>query len=274
MSDETKHTGVQLDAVLRQVSGQLRQSLGNIGAALERLAPPERREEDPELDRSAAVLLRSYYRILRLSGNLAEAAALEEPSTAQLVNDDIVGFCREMVRRAEHPAALMGLRLAFRSEKVSHIIAMDAERMERLVMNLLSNAFKFTSAGGQVAVEIRAVRQWVELRISDSGCGIPRDRLETVYERYHFPQQADPPPYGLGLGLPICRRIAWEHGGSLLINSEEGRGTTVTLSLPNTRARKQALHAPVMDYAGGYNRTLLELSDALPREAFGGKYMD
>ena len=121
MSDETKHTGVQLDAVLRQVSGQLRQSLGNIGAALERLAPPERREEDPELDRSAAVLLRSYYRILRLSGNLAEAAALEEPSTAQLVNDDIVGFCREMVRRAEHPAALMGLRLAFRSEKVSHI---------------------------------------------------------------------------------------------------------------------------------------------------------
>ena len=274
MSDETKPTGVQLDAVLRQVSGQLRQSLGNIGAALERLAPPERREEDPELDRSAAVLLRSYYRILRLSGNLAEAAALEEPSTAQLVNDDIVGFCREMVRRAEHPAALMGLRLAFRSEKVSHIIAMDAERMERLVMNLLSNAFKFTPAGGEVVLEVRVVRQWVELRCSDTGCGIPRDRLETVYERYHFPQQADPPPYGLGLGLPICRRIAWEHGGSLLINSEEGRGTTVTLSLPNTRARKQALHAPVMDYAGGYNRTLLELSDALPREAFGGKYMD
>ena len=56
MSDETKHTGVQLDAVLRQVSGQLRQSLGNIGAALELLAPPERREEDPELDLSAAVL--------------------------------------------------------------------------------------------------------------------------------------------------------------------------------------------------------------------------
>ena len=274
MSEEHKNTGGQLDAVLRQVSGQLRQSLGNIHSALERLAPPEERENSPEVDRSAAILTRSYYRILRLTYNLSEAAELEGPSRAQLVNDDIVGFCQEMVRQAADSAALLGLQLTFRSDKVSHIIAMDAARMERLVMNLLSNAFKFTSAGGQVAVEIRAVRQWVELRISDSGCGIPRDRLETVYERYHFPQQADPPPYGLGLGLPICRRIAWEHGGSLLISSEEGRGTTVTLSLPNTRARQQSVRASMPDYAGGFNRTLLELADALPREAFSVKYMD
>lgn len=274
MSDETRNTGGQLDAVLRQVSGQLRQSLGNINSALERLAPPEEREANPEMDRSAAVLAQSYYRILRLTNNLSEAAELESPSQARLVNDDIVGFCREMVRAAEHAAALLGIQLTFRSEKMTHVIAMDAERMERLMMNLLSNAFKFTPAGGQVVVEVRVVRQWVELRVSDDGSGIPKDRLETVYERYHFPQQADPPPYGLGLGLPICRRIAWEHGGSLIIDSQEGRGTSVTLSLPNTRARQQSANAYRKELAGGFNRTLMELADALPREAFSGKYMD
>lgn len=274
MSDEAKNANGQLDAVLRQVSGQLRQSLGNINSALERLAPPEAREADLEVDRNAAVLTQSYYRILRLTGNLSEAADLEGPSRAQLVNDDIVGFCRDVVRMASGPAELMGIQLSFRSEKAAHIIAMDGERMERLMMNLLSNAFKFTPAGGQVVVEVRVVRQWVELRVSDTGCGIPRDRLETVYERYRFPQRADPPPYGLGLGLPICRRIAWEHGGSLLIHSEEGKGTSVTLSLPNSRARKQTLRAPMADYAGGFSHILLELSDALPQEAFFGKYMD
>lgn len=274
MSEEHKNTGGQLDAVLRQVSGQLRQSLGNIHSALERLAPPEAREADAEVDRSAAMLLQSYYRILRLTGNLSEAANLEESSQAQLANDDIVGFCREIVRKTETPAGLLGLELMFRSEKTSHIIAIDAARMERLLMNLLSNAFKFTPKGGQVTVEIRVVRSWVELRVSDTGCGIPKDRLETVYERYHFPQQADPPPYGLGLGLPICRKIAWEHGGSLLVDSQEGKGTTVTLSLPNTRLRRQSVNAVMMDYAGGFNRTLLELADALPRKAFAGKYLD
>lgn len=273
MSEE-KNTGAELDAVLRQVSGQLRQSLGNISSALERLAPPEEREANPELDWSAAVLTQSYYRILRLANNLSEAAELEGAGHARLVNDDIVGFCREMVRTAEHSAAMLGIQLTFRCEKMSHVIAMDADRMERLVMNLLSNAFKFTPAGGQVAVEVRVVRQWVELKVSDNGGGIPRDRLATVYERYRFPQQADPLPYGLGLGLPICRRIAREHGGSLIIDSEEGRGTTVTLSLPNTRARGQRVRAPIVDYASGFNHTLLELADALPREAFEGKYLD
>lgn len=272
--EETRNSGAQLDAVLRQVSGQLRQSLGNIASALERLAPPEARDADPDVDRSAAVLTQSYYRILRLTGNLSEAADLESPSQVQLSNDDIIGFCREMVRKAEEPARLLGLELAFHSEKATHIIAMNAERMERLMMNLLSNAFKFTPRGGRVAVEVRIVRQWVELRVSDTGCGIPRDRLETVYERYHFPQRADPPPYGLGLGLPICRKIAWEHGGSLLIDSQEGVGTAVTLSLPNTRLRKQSVHEPMGGFHDGFNHTLLELADALPREAFSAKYLD
>ena len=81
-------------------------------------------------------------------------------------------------------------------------------------------------------------------------------------------------PYGLGLGLPICRRIAREHGGGILLTSEEGKGTTVAVSLPNKRSSIQELSTYVIDYAGGFNRTLVELSDALPRQAFTQRFLD
>lgn len=264
----------ELGGVLRQVSGQLKSSLGNIHSALERLAPPELRDGDQGTDLYAAVLCQSYYRILRLANNLSDAAELNDKNCAKLRNDDIVGFCRTVLRRAEQPADLLGLRLEFRSEKESHIIAMDADRLERMLLNLLSNAFKFTPKGGRICLEVRVELQQVELRLSDTGCGLPPDQQETVFERYRQADRLEPPPHGLGLGLPICRRIAQEHGGSLLLTSQPGEGTTVAVSLPNRKTRVQELKSFVVDYAGGFNRTLVELSDALPRQAFTQKYLD
>lgn len=274
MKDDRFDQERELGGVLRQVSGQLKSSLGNIHSALERLAPPELRDGDQGMDAYAAVLCQSYYRILRLANNLSDAAELDSPSCAKLRNDDVVGFCRTVAHRAAQPAELLGLRLEFHSEKDSHIIAMDADRLERLLLNLLSNAFKFTPKGGRIYLEVRVGLQQVELRLSDTGCGIPPEHQDALFERYRQTDRLDPPPHGLGLGLPICRKIAQEHGGSLLLTSQPGAGTTVVVSLPNQKARVQELKNYVVDYSGGYNHTLVELSDALPRQAFTQKYLD
>lgn len=274
MSENTDKRDGELEGVLQQVAGQLRASLGNIHRALDKLAPPDRRDADPETDRSAALLCQSYYRILRLADNLSDAVDLDAPSAARLSNGDIVGLCREVIERAEQPGELLGLRVDFRCGKRSHMIEMDSARLERLLLNLLSNAFKFTPRGGLVSLEVRIDPQNVVLSLSDTGCGIPPERLETVFDRYQFTQRLDPPPHGLGLGLPICRRIAREHGGSLLLTSREGEGTTVTVSLPNRRSAGAVMHAYVVELGGGYNRTLVELSDALPRQAFAQKFLD
>lgn len=273
MTDDMLHQNEELGDVLRQVSGQLKSSLGNIYLALERIAPAEKRDADDKLDMNAAVLCQSYYRILRLANNLADAAELDGPMAISLRNDDIVGFCRTVLRRAEDAASLLGLELVFRCDRESHIIAMDAQRLERLLMNLLSNAFKFTPRGGKVTLEVCLGRQ-VEIRVTDTGCGISAERLGTVFDRYRQGQFMDPPSHGLGLGLPICRRIAQEHGGSILLTSREGEGTTVVVSLPNAKSGLQQLEMPVITYAGGFNRTLLELADALPRQAFAQRYLD
>ena len=78
---------------------------------------------------------------------------------------------------------------------------------------------------------------------------------------------------GVGLGLPLAHQIARLHGGQLLLNSREGQGTTATIALPMVRALG-TLGENIEDYAGGFQRVLLELADALPDEAFLAKHLD
>lgn len=275
MSENLFYQDESLSEVLQQVSSQLRLSLGNIHSALDRLAPPERRDAEERVDLDAAVLCQSYYRILRLTNNLSDASEPERPEGTGMRNDDIVGLCRTVMERAETAAGLLGIRLDFRCARTSQIIAMDSDRIQRLLLNLLSNSFKFIGEGEKrVALEVRIEPDHVYLTLSDTGRGIPDELLSTVFDRCRQTRRLDPPPHGLGLGLPICQRIAREHGGSLALASREGKGTIVTVSLPNRRVPQRVRTSLPMDLTGGFNQTLMELSDALPRQAFTQKYLD
>ena len=79
--------------------------------------------------------------------------------------------------------------------------------------------------------------------------------------------RTSPPPHGLGLGLSLCRRIAARHGGMLMAESQMGKGSRFTLSLPDRQVDGAVSDIP-FDYAGGFNRTLLALADALPAQSF------
>lgn len=274
-SEEVRNAGI--DGVLQQVSSQLRLSLGNIHSALTRLAPPDARDGDTKTDLDAAILCQSYYRILRLTNNLADAA--EQPAKVKLSNGDVAGLCRSVMERAEVPAELLGIRTEFHCEKQVLIIAMNRDRLERMLLNLLSNAFKFIRPDEKkVTLEVKADRDLVRLVLTDTGVGMTAEELATAFDRCSLTGRQDPPPHGLGLGLPICRRIAAEHSGTILLTSTPGVGTVVTVSLPNRKLPSQSVHtAPAIlppDPYGGFNRTLVELSDALKKEAFTQKYLD
>lgn len=264
-----------LNEVLGQVAYQMKETMDTMYAALQRVAPGDARDADGELDENAAMLTRNFYRLRRLSGNLEEAANLDSPVSPPQQNDDIIGLCAQVTERAAHAAKLLGLTLEFKSGRSSHIIALDAVRIERLLLNLLSNAFKFTPAGGKVTVEMNVMPQHVELRVTDTGCGITREQKEHLFDRYRSASFPDGSPRGLGLGLPICRKIAADHGGTLVVVSDEGNGTAVTVTLENKKSVMLRLNTWMAgDYAGGFNRTLLELSDALPKQAFKNRMMD
>ena len=104
--------------------------------------------------------------------------------------------------------------------------------------------------------------------------GMDSDTLAHLFDRFMDGGQDPMPPRGLGLGLPICQRIAQGHGGMIVAQSEEGKGSLFTVSLPAVKAGRVQLKDRGSDYAGGFNRTLVEMSDALSSEAFLQKYLD
>jgi len=123
--------------------------------------------------------------------------------------------------------------IQFISEVDFHLILGDRYTVVSILRNLLSNAMKFTPPGGRVSVNVRVSDSWIELRISDTGVGIPPARLERLFRPEHkvtTPGTQQEP--GTGLGLILCSEFASRNHGSLTVESRQGEGTTFCLRLP------------------------------------------
>lgn len=258
----------QLYQLLPQISTYLRHAMGNIHFAAATLAPAAVREKDPALDKKAAILDQSYYRLLRLVNSLSSVAVMASDEPLPTQDADIVASVRDLCGQCESLAALLGLEFSFRCDAYAHVCAVNRDALEQLLFHLLSNAFKFTPRGGRVLVELKFFAGRVFLSVSDTGSGIPEDQLEHLFDRYLQTDALPLPPRGLGLGLPICQRIAQRHGGNILAESREGKGARVTVSLPDRRTGISQVEDVAFDFSGGFNRTLLGLADALPPAAF------
>lgn len=262
-----------LNEVLLHVSAQLRTALGGMHIAVSRLAPPERRDADAALDRDAALLNRNYYALLRLSNNLSNAPMLLDDAPLTRENTDIVTWLDGLCRQAAPLFALRNVALTFQCSAAHHGAAINRVCLEQAVWNLLSNALKFTAEGGAITVSLRFERRQVLLAVMDTGCGINAEDMEMVFDGYLHPERLAALPSGLGLGLPLCRRIAEGHGGRLVLDSREGHGTTVTLALPDELA-EDVVEDVAFDYTGGFQPALVGLADGLPFEAFLQKHSD
>ena len=127
-----------------------------------------------------------------------------------------------------------GIRLQAMLDPAAGPISGDADRLQQIVWNLLTNAVKFTPKGGCIQVKVQRINSHVEIIVSDSGVGISKEFLPYVFDRF---RQADASTTrihgGLGLGLSIVRQLVDLHGGSASVHSEgEGKGATFTITLP------------------------------------------
>ncbi len=118
------------------------------------------------------------------------------------------------------------------------MIEVDREHIERALRNLLNNALQYTPAAGRVTVGAEAIgKGWVEIRVSDTGTGIPQQDLPRVFERFYRTDKSREREQGhSGLGLAIVREIVEAHGGYVAVESQEGEGTTFRFTAPQTRA--------------------------------------
>ena len=113
----------------------------------------------------------------------------------------------------------------------------DPERVTQLLSNLVGNALKFTPAGGRVEVSVQPYGEGALVSVVDTGEGIAADHLPHVFDRfYQVSGSRSGARHGAGLGLPIARGIVEAHGGTIWIESAQGRGTTVRFTLPGAQS--------------------------------------
>ena len=148
---------------------------------------------------------------------------------------DLASVLRDAERLWGAQASAKGLELVLHAEEVPGPIMSDGGRLRQIVFNLLSNAVKFTHAG-QISIEARTTGEQdetLEIRIADTGIGIPAASLEEIFEPFRQVQGGMTRHYsGTGLGLAICRRLVEALGGTLRVESVEGEGSTFTIALP------------------------------------------
>lgn len=210
-------------------SHELRAPLTAIQGNLDLL---QRQAAMPEAERQEALdeASRESHRLMRLVADLLALARADAgvPMRRQRVELDRVLL--EVVREARHLAGAQRL-------DVEHLepaqVEGDPDRLKQLLLILADNAVKYTPPDGRVAFALRHDGKMAEVTVHDTGVGIPPEDLPRVFERFY---RADPArardPGGTGLGLPIARWIAREHGGEVALASEPGQGTTASVHLP------------------------------------------
>ena len=156
----------------------------------------------------------------------------------------LAGFLDDLERAFQVLARQREIRFVVRhSEELPAEVSWDADRMNEVMGNLLSNAFKFTERRGEVDLTVELVDDAVHLEVRDSGAGIPQDQLPHIFEKfYQADNQRAAASKGSGLGLAIAKSIVEAHGGTIACDSTPGVGTTFTIVLPirSTHRRSSA----------------------------------
>jgi signal transduction histidine kinase len=202
--------------------GPLEESLAD---AAEPLAPPQKAR--------LALAHDNALRLLKLVNALLDFSRLEagrlRPSFAPL---EVAGFTAELVGMFQSAIDKAGLRLVIDCSPLSEPAWVDRDLWEKIVPNLVSNAFKFTLAG-QIAVRVREEAARVVLEVADTGSGIPEAELPRIFDRFHRVAGATGRTHeGTGIGLSLVRELVELHGGRVTVESELGRGTTFRVEIP------------------------------------------
>jgi signal transduction histidine kinase len=161
----------------------------------------------------------------------------------------VADIARRAAAAAQPPAEARGLTVETNLPGQPATAEVDRERIGQVLRNLLSNAITHTPEGGRITVDLKDEGHELRLTVADTGVGIPPEDLPYVFERFY---RVDPSRVratgGAGLGLTIAKRLVEAHGGTISVESELGKGTQFTLTLPkNASPVAHDLNAPSND---------------------------
>jgi signal transduction histidine kinase/FixJ family two-component response regulator len=227
---------------LAKMSHELRTPLNAIAGHLQLLEMGLHGPMSDAQRRAIERIDRSQRHLLSLINDVLNLARIEAGRVDfQIVELDLGEVVADLAPLIEPQLAAKSMRYHVRLPEKAVIVRADREKLQQILLNLLSNAVKFTPAGGSVTIDVgrrAGTDDVVFVRVSDTGHGIPRDKLESVFEPFvQVDVYRTRSTEGVGLGLSISRDLARGMGGDLRARSELGKGSTFTLTLPRALSR-------------------------------------
>ena len=177
---------------------------------------------------------RNANKLLELVNQLLDISKLESGNMKlQTVPQNIVPLVKALALSFTSYAERKTITLKFTSSEAEIVVYIDKDKIEKIITNILSNAFKFTPEGGTIEVTVRTDERNSNIIISDTGVGIPREKISKIFDRFyqvdgsHTREQE-----GTGIGLSLTKELVELHRGKIEVESEEGKGSTFTVSIP------------------------------------------
>jgi signal transduction histidine kinase/DNA-binding response OmpR family regulator/ligand-binding sensor domain-containing protein len=192
------------------------------------------RDRDKKEKKTIKMVLRNAQRLLTLINQLLDLSRIDSGKMKlQVARHNIVSFLKGIIASFEIPAREKGLELGFQAGEDGIYINFDAEKMEIVMANLLTNALKFTHPNGKITVTVSREINNVDISVKDTGIGIPRENLARIFDRFFQVGDFKGKGHkGTGIGLALANEIILLHHGTIDVHSQEGLGTEFVIGLP------------------------------------------
>ena len=220
-------------AFFSNVSHEFRTPLTLMLGPLEELLREPREQAVPERHEQLRTVHRNAIRLLKLVNTLLDFSRIEAGRVqASYQPTDLAIFTTEIASAFDLAMQNAGLLFTVECQPIAEPVYVDRDMWEKVVLNLLSNALKFTFEG-EVALTLKTVEGIVELQVRDTGVGIPEEHRERVFDRFHRIEGTQARTYeGTGIGLALVQELVKLHGGSVRVKSAIGSGSTFTVTIP------------------------------------------
>ncbi len=187
----------------------------------------------PERHQQLLTARRNALRLLKLVNTLLDFSRLEAGRVKAVYQPtDLAGLTSDIASMFRSAMDSAGLQFSVECQPITEPVFVDRGMWEKILLNLLSNALKFTFEG-EVAISLKPVNGAVELQVRDTGVGIPDDERERVFERFHRIERTSARTHeGTGIGLALVQELVRLHGGSVAVNSAVGVGSMFTVTIP------------------------------------------
>ncbi len=265
-------SGLSADSSPLAVAAQvLRQPLTDLNNLTFSLAEDLEDMEDPLLQDQTAAITRQLYRLTRIACNLSDLQRMQNGTyQADLQKMELQVFLEELLPEVTDLCREAGRELVYEAFKEPVYFNCDAMLLERALLNLISNALKYSQPGTPIVLQIDTTSTAIRFRVRNQCAPEHRDLLWAAFQRMEQRGVLPDPQWGMGLGLPMTRYIAQLLGGIVAVSEDDGHTATVLFSV----SRKRPISAGTVtspipyDYTGGLRRTLVELADSLPNLCF------